>query len=106
MTRSNVVLPDPEGPSSASSSPSCTCRLTSRNAENVPNCLERLRTSMVTIYLLVRRGPDTDDALEHQRHQGQQCQQRRHRKGSGKVVFVVKDFDVQRHGIGAAADMS
>src|SRR5258706_6978398 len=106
MTRSSVVLPDPEGPSSASNSPVCTSRLTSRSAENVPNCFDRLRTSMVIVLFLIRDGPGPDDTLEHQRYQRQQCQQRSHRKCGGKVVFVVKDFHMQWHGVGAAADMS
>src|SRR5258708_30217950 len=106
MTRSSVVLPDPEGPSSASNSPVCTSKLTSRSAENVPNCFDRLRTSMVMVLLLIRLGPGPDDTFEYQRYQRQQRQQGGHRKRGGKVVFVVEDLDVQRHGVVAAADMT
>ena len=46
MIRSSVVLPEPDGPSSATSSPVATLRLTSRRAVNVPKVFVMLRTSM------------------------------------------------------------
>ena len=39
MIRSSVVLPEPDGPSSATNSPVATLRLTSRSAVNAPNVL-------------------------------------------------------------------
>ena len=42
MMRSSVVLPDPEGPRSATSSPVSTVRLTSLRALNAPNCFEMI----------------------------------------------------------------
>ena len=39
MIRSKVVLPEPEGPNRATSSPLATVRLTSRRAVNSPNDL-------------------------------------------------------------------
>src|SRR5664280_2191167 len=47
MIRSNVVLPDPDGPSSATNSPVATFRLTSSSALKSPNFLLMLRTSML-----------------------------------------------------------
>ena len=41
MMRSSVVLPEPDGPSSATSSPAGTSRLTSSSAVNAPNALAR-----------------------------------------------------------------
>ena len=48
MTRSSDVLPEPEGPSSATSSPLSTVRLTSDSAANEPNRFETERTSIFT----------------------------------------------------------
>src|SRR4029077_15924848 len=47
MIRSSVVLPDPDGPSSASNSPLATLRSTPSRAANAPNFLTRLLTSIV-----------------------------------------------------------
>ena len=47
MIRSSVVLPEPDGPSSATSSPVATLRLTSRSAVKAPKVLVMLRTSML-----------------------------------------------------------
>ena len=45
--RSSVVLPQPEGPSRAISSPEAMSSDTSRSAWKVPNCLLTLRISML-----------------------------------------------------------
>ena len=47
MMRSKVVLPQPEGPSKATSSPDSMSKLTSFKAVKVPNCLCTLRISML-----------------------------------------------------------
>ena len=44
--RSRVVLPQPDGPSSATSSPGRTSKLTSRSAVKLPKVLLTLRMSM------------------------------------------------------------
>ena len=41
-----------------------------------------------------------------ERHERQQRQQRGHREAAAEVVFVVEDLDVQRHGVGLAADVA
>ena len=46
MIRSSVVLPEPEGPSSATNSPVATERLTSLSAVKTPKVFVMLRTSM------------------------------------------------------------
>ena len=48
MIRSSVVLPEPDGPSSASNSPLPTFRSTLSSAANAPNFLTMFLTSMVT----------------------------------------------------------
>ena len=52
MMRSSVVLPQPDGPSSASSSPDAMSSDTSRSAWKSPNCLLTLRISMLMSRLL------------------------------------------------------
>src|SRR5260221_12456393 len=56
MMRSSVVLPQPEGPSSAMSSPDWMSRLTSRRAWESPNCLLALRISQLMAFLLLLSG--------------------------------------------------
>ena len=48
MMRSSVVLPEPDGPSSANSSPLATLRSTLSSAAKSPNFLVRFLTSIVT----------------------------------------------------------
>ena len=48
MIRSSVVLPEPEGPSSASNSPFATFRSTPSSAVNAPNFFTIFLTSIVT----------------------------------------------------------
>ena len=44
--------------------------------------------------------------LTNERREGQQGQQRRHRKCRDELVVVVENFDVQRHGVGESADVA
>src|SRR6478672_10606397 len=56
MIRSSVVLPEPDGPSSAKSEPLGTSRLTLSSAVKVPKCLLMFLTEMLIRHLaLVRR---------------------------------------------------
>ena len=50
MMRSSVVLPQPEGPSKAISSPEAMSRLTLRRAWKSPNCLLTLRISILMFF--------------------------------------------------------
>src|SRR5688572_12910256 len=47
-----------------------------------------------------------EHGLEHEGQQGKQAQQRSHRESSDKVVLVVKNLDMERHGIGKSTDMT
>jgi len=49
MILSSVVLPEPDGPSSATKEPSAMSRLTPLSAEAVPKVLTRLSIVMVMI---------------------------------------------------------
>src|SRR3569623_1233286 len=104
MIRSSVVLPEPDGPSSASNSPACTSSLTLSSALNAPNCLTRLRTSIVTSGVSFQSS--FKDSLGDQCHPRQQCQQGRDRKRCRELVLVVKNLDEQRHRVGLAADVA
>src|SRR5258708_21864289 len=54
MIRSNVVLPEPDGPSSATSSPDSTLRLTLCNAANAPNFFVMFLTSTLIVKCFLR----------------------------------------------------
>ena len=65
MMRSSVVLPQPEGPSSATSSPVGKSRLTSPSAVKLPNDLWMLRTWMLmSAAFWARCGRPRQDAVE------------------------------------------
>src|SRR5690349_3537187 len=103
MMRSSVVLPQPDGPSSATSSPVGKSRLTSPSAVKLPNDLWMLRTWMLMGEGFLgadgglsagrrfgggdRRAP-FDELLDRQRDERQQGQQRRHRERGRELIFV------------------
>src|SRR5262245_43853938 len=99
MILSSVVLPDPDGPSSASNSPFATFRSTPSIAVNAPNDLVRLLTSMLMRQLSFVQMP-FEDGLHNQRDERQHCEQRGDRKRRDELVLVVENFDQQRHGVG------
>ena len=88
MMRSSVVLPEPDGPSSASSAPSATVKLTSFSATKLPNVLRDavdvdahdgpVGTSSAGAPVVARcASRRSTPALHDQGHEGQQRQQRR-----------------------------
>src|SRR4030095_13135012 len=99
IIRKSVVLPEPEGPSSATNSPVSTLKLTSFSAAKSPNCFAMLRISMLILSL--RRHPfrnfadvdlrfPVDQCLERNGDQRQNGEQRRHGKSCRCVVLVVE----------------
>src|SRR3954467_1759306 len=103
MIRSNVVLPEPDGPSSASNSPLATLRSTLSSAAKAPNFLTMFLTSMVTGHVLWGLSfveAPFQHRLHDQRDQRQHRQQRRDRERRDELIFVVEDLDQQRHGVG------
>src|ERR1700755_508052 len=109
MIRSSVVLPEPDGPSSASNSPLPTFRSTSSSAAKAPNFLTMFLTSMVTgnvlRHLSFIQAP-FEHGLHHQRDQRQHRQQRGDRERRTELIFIVENFNQQRHGVGLAANVS
>src|SRR4051812_35511398 len=99
MMRSSVVLPHPDGPSRATSSPSATVKLMSFSAANRPNAFAISRTSMA-MWRRCRelggklrcgrlRQPPLDDRLHRQGHERKECQERSDRVCAGQVVFLI-----------------
>src|SRR6202023_2301862 len=96
MMRNSVVLPEPDGPSRATSSPERISRSTWSRAVKAP---KRRLTSCSVIFmdsLLHRAGLERD--FGDQRDQREQRQQRGHRERGRELIFVVEHFDMQRHG--------
>src|SRR3954470_10008362 len=109
MIRSSVVLPEPEGPSSASNSPCATLRSTLSSAVKLPNFLTMFLTSMVTWpvpWFLSFVEAALENGLHDQRDQRQHRQQRRNRERRYELIFIVEDLDQERHRVGLAADMA
>ena len=110
MIRSSDVLPEPEGPSSASSSPVSTCRSTLSTATKMPKRLAMPRSSM-----LMRESPATcrRRAARAARRanfaasvtSASSASSDAHGERGGELVFVVEDLDVQRQRVGRAADV-
>src|SRR5258705_5931088 len=118
MMRKSEVLPEPDGPSSATNSPVSTLKLTSLSAAKSSKVLLMLRISMLMLSLgqrLLANGANLacfnvrfpiDSGLERDRHERQDRQQRRHRKRRRGVILVVKYLGMQRQRIGHTADMA
>ena len=105
MMRSSVVLPEPEGPSSATSSPEFDLEAHVVDRGELAEALGDVadldahdRSSFEVSRF--------DDGLHDQRHQREERQQRRARERAREVVFVVEDLDVQRQRVGHAADVA
>src|SRR5258708_15190453 len=98
MMRSSVVLPEPEGPSSASSSPCFTSSLTASSATVPSNRLLRSRTSMPMLPRS-REGElagvtPFEEPLDRQRDQRKRSEERCDGKGRNDVVLIVEDLDL------------
>src|SRR4051812_10387577 len=104
MIRNSVVLPEPEGPSSASNSPLPTFRSTLSRAAKAPNFLTMFLTSMVMRDLSFVQ-TTLENGLHDQRDQRQHRQQRRNRKRRHELIFIIENLDQQRHGVGLTANM-
>src|SRR3954452_2005546 len=104
MIRNSVVLPEPDGPSSASNSPLATLRSTSSSAVNAPNFFTMFLTSIATRNLSFVELP-FEDGFRDQRDQRQHGQQRSNRERRHELIFIIEDFNQQRHGVGLAADV-
>src|SRR5690606_29005935 len=110
MRRSSVVLPEPDGPSSAISSPDLMSSETSRRAAKRSNSLRTLCSETSIVASMLGRCGDLvaiavfENGFEQERHQRERRKQRRHGEGRDEIILVVEDFDLQRHGVGEPAD--
>src|SRR5476651_978989 len=92
MIRNSVVLPEPDGPSSASNSPSATLRSTPSRAANASNFFTMFLTSIATRDEPFVQMP-FENGFRHQCDQRQQRQQRGDRERRHELVFVVENFN-------------
>src|SRR5450631_2944422 len=130
MMRSSVVLPEPDGPSSATSSPGAIDRSTLLRIGCAPKLLV---TPTMSIPWAIpwaipcprnsappgspsgaseaRDGVSGDRPapfeirLEAERGQSEESEERSEGESGGDVVFIVKDLHLQRDGVGEAADV-
>src|SRR5450631_3437693 len=105
MIRNSVVLPEPDGPSSASNSPLAIFRSTPSSAANAPNFFTMFLTSIATRLWSFVQVP-LENGFRHQRDQRQHGQQGSDRERRYELVFIVENFNQQRHGVGLAANVA
>src|SRR5258708_10278292 len=107
--RSNVVLPEPEGPRSATNSPSPTIIDTSSSAGYAEKLFET-RSILIDIPLsvlsaeLVSVSP-LERGLEREGDDGKEREERSDGERGDKVVVIVKGLYLKRHGVGLAANV-
>ena len=102
IMRNSVVFPEPQGPSSATNPPP-TLRSTSSSAAKAPNCVSKLRTS------IVRTCPAKSSRSTMVLAPGSPAPARPTRTPSRtrpKLIFVIKNLHVQWHRVGLAANMA
>src|SRR5262245_40395858 len=114
--RSNVVLPDPEGPSRAISSPGRTARSRSMMAGVAPNDFDNpsARIASATFLLAPDGGPPDsvsscpreavsmppfEERLGGQGDEGESRQKGGDGESSDEVVLIIKDLHLERHGV-------
>ena len=95
-------MPEPDGPSSARSSPRSHRQadaLQRDEAIEVLGDVDRFDAHACFFFAF-------EQALRGERHEGEERQQRSDGEGGGEIIFVIEDFDMQRHGVGQAAYMA
>src|SRR5438067_5980546 len=106
--RRSVVLPDPDGPSKATNSPSSMVSDTSPSAGYAEKLLETCSTRIDTSVLrgeLIAVAP-LERGLEREGDDGEEGEKRSNGEGGDKVVVIVKSLNLKRHGVGLAADVT
>ena len=117
ISRSSVVLPEPDGPSSAISSPERMSSETSCSAGKRSNSLRTLstRTSIPKSFRAVsgrglprdrRRSAIRATVFSTSVTSASTASSEATAKAAGEIVLVVEDFDMQRHGVGLAANVA
>src|SRR5690242_12478852 len=116
MMRSSVVLPEPEGPSSARSSPGRTSSVTPSSAIVFPKRLLRPAMTIDTgpsrpglngasMAELLSETP-FEQAPDAERHEREEGQQRGDSKRADGIVILIEREHLERHGHGEAADLT
>src|SRR5437879_2699390 len=103
-TRSSVVLPEPDGPSSARNSLSLACRDTFFSAGNRPNVLEmplissdrREGASVSAVRREFTGMSPFKGGLEDQGDEPERGQEAGRGKGADEVIVIVEHLDVKR----------
>src|SRR3954467_1095698 len=114
ITRSSVVLPEPDGPRSARSSPARTSSDTPRSAAVSPNSFAIPATRMsMPVPRSMGRSPGErvpvsplEERLGCQGDNGQESEERSDGEGRDEVVLIVENLNVERHGVGQASHVS
>ena len=116
MMRSSVVLPEPDGPSSATSRPGRHVEIDVVQRGEFAEALgdsARCRCSCVLLRSIARCAPRGEFAagaipaalLTTSVTRASSASSEATANAADEVVFVVQDLDVQRHGVGQAADV-
>src|SRR5579862_6478860 len=111
-TRSSVVLPEPDGPSSATNSPASIARSTRSTAGVLPNRQVMPSSAMAVPCPLSTRGlvlaaePPLEEAFGDQRDQREEGEKSGDTEGGGEIVLIVEHLDMERQRVGQAADMA
>ena len=116
MIRSSVVLPEPDGPSSAMSSPARPRGRRRRSAGVAVEVLRRARSIAMSHRHAFsgssrragrsRRSAIRAAVLSDEGDEREERQERGDGEGGDEVVLIVEDLDLQRHGVGQAADVA
>ncbi len=98
MMRNSVVLPEPDGPSKATSFPLGTTRSTLLSALKAPKVLV-MPVAIILMVVRSRLGASLlefpfDEAFQNERDDRQDREERSHGERTDKVVFVVENLDV------------
>src|SRR4051812_621563 len=98
MIRRMVLLPPPDGPSSATSFPVSTWKLTSSIALKAPNCLQRCSTWMPMRSALDLRAQRAvlEPAQAQQQQRAEDGQQQRQPVGGGLAPLFERRVDQRR----------
>src|SRR3954470_9878549 len=114
MMRRSVVLPDPDGPRSARSSPARTSSDTPRSAAVSPNsfAIPATRMSMPVPSSRGRSPGESvavsplEEGLRCEGDDGQESEERGDGESRDEVVLIVENLNVKRHGVGQAPHVS
>ena len=100
MARRRVLLPEPDGPSTARNSPGSTCSETRSRAAKRPNCLEMSWTDspaaavVLSASAALARGAGFEPRARGEGDKAEPCQKRRDGECGCNIVVIIKHFHV------------